>query len=691
MAYTIKPSLIAGGSSNIFNQADTFRVGYQSGGKLRGYIEIKSSDFPAIPRNATIISARLSFQQAHLADLGTEMVGAWLTNANWWESVPSTPTMVRLIEFGQTKIPLGERVGGTITSLLQDTIRTGNSKRIIIDTINNLNYDKYTWVEEIQVEVAYVIPPTLTSPNGNTIKKVDNNGRFKINWSPAQVVGADSGISDGKYSLFYKPDYQVNPNFEGFAPLVNAPDSWDGSTTSYTHEFGNEKPSGAQGSQLAILYTFTMGSNIYRSEHSFSQKFIVDNNLAPTKPTNLIPNFNENRNVSEPVVLLWKFNDPNVGDFQSKATIRYKKLEDSVWIERVINATQTTATIAAGTLSIGTYEWQVKTWDAAGMESPWSDIATFNASTIGNGPVITEPGDYTRDVRPIVRWTEPQQVTVQVQLAEADAPAVVLWDSGELQTNLNERVIDYDLIDDKTYIISVRVIRSNGVWSSWGTKIVIADFSQASAPTLAAYPIPSSGAIRLIISGDGSADRYYIYKLVSFKWTRIAVVNSADGNQYIDYAVASGKETMYRASSVTIAGNETFSNEVTAMINFRGTFLHTVGRPSTLHLFKYGGNEREYVKNIEHGYREPVGRSRPTAEFGIMTQSNITTNVQIKFNSGDAEALDLLLENRTEVCYRDKRGRIMFGVLTVGQLEHVFYGYKTTITITETDYSEEIE
>lgn len=691
MAYTIKPSIIARGSNNIFNLAShNCQIGYQGDARLRGYIEIRNADFPAIPRNAIIISARLSFQQALLADLGTEMVGAWLTNSNWWESIPSASSMTRIVEFGQTTIPLGQRVGGSITSLLQDAIRTGDTKRIILDTINNLNYDKFTWVEEIQVEVSYVIPPTITAPNGNTIKKTDSNGRFNINWTPAQVVGVDS-ISDGKYALSYSPDYQASPTINGFTPLINAPESWDSSVIAYMHEFGNEQPSRAQGSQLAILFTFTAGGKLYRSDHSFSQKFIVDNNLPPTKPTNLIPNFNENRNVSEPVVLMWKFNDPNVGDFQSKAAIQYKKTSSSDWIERAINGAQMTATIATGALTIGSYEWQVKTWDAVGIESPWSDVAAFNVSTIGNGPVLIEPGDYTRDVRPVVKWVEPQQVMVQVQLFEADTPTVVLWDSGEISTNLNERVINYDLTDGKTYIISVRVIRSNGVWSSWGTKTVIANFSQASAPTLVAYSLNDTGAIRLVVSGDGSAHKYYIYKLIALKWIRIAAINSDDGNQYIDYAVASGKENIYRASSVTIAGNETASNEVSAMIKFRGIYLHTVGRPSTLHLFKYGGNERVYAKEIEHGYREPVGRSRPTVEFGIMTQASISTNIQITFRSGDVEALDMLLENRAEVCYRDNRGRITFGVLTVAQLEHVFYGYTTTITVTETDYSEAIE
>lgn len=687
MAYIIKPSVIAFGDNNIFQQNERGRIGNQPPQKTRGYIEIKAGDFPAIPYNATIISARLSFQQFALAELGTEMVGAWVTDTNWWESMPATSTMNRLIEFGQTTIPLGQRAGGTITSLLQDAIRTGITKRIIIDTINNLNYQKYTWIEDIQIEVVYVIPPVITAPNGNTIKKVENNGRFKINWSSAQVVG-DSGISDGKYALLYKPEYQANPIIDGFTPLINAPDSWDGAVTSYTHEFGNETSSSSRGSQLAILFTFTMDSKLYRSEYSFSPKFIVDNNLPPTKPTNLIPNFNENRNVSEPIVLMWKHNDPNTGDAQSKALVRYKTATGNTWSERNVSGSQTTTTIAAGTLTIGVHEWQVKTWDIAGLESPWSDWATFNASNVGNGPVLIAPGDYTNERRVIAKWVEPQQVSMQVRLAEINAPDVYLWDSGEVHTNSNDRVIEHDLIDGTTYIVSVRVIRSDGVWSSWGTKTVIADFSQASAPTLDAYPLESG--IRLVVSGDGTADKYYIYKYAVGSWMKIAFIDAVDSNQFVDYAVASGKETLYRATSVTVAGNETFSNEVSGMIKFQGVYLHTVDRPSTLHLFKYGGNERGYTKEIEHGYREPVGRTRPTVEFGTMANANISTNIQIITGSGDNEALDLFLENRKEVCYRDNRGRIMFGILTVGSLVHEFFGYTTTIIITETDYTEEI-
>jgi hypothetical protein len=87
--------------------------------------------------------------------------------------------------------------------------------------------------------------------------------------------------------------------------------------------------------------------------------------------------------ITDPVALSWKFRDPDQGDAQTKADIRYRPAGTPTWFTVLGNvSTPGSAQIwefAADTFPASTLtEWQVRTYDSSTPEaSDWSDSAFF--------------------------------------------------------------------------------------------------------------------------------------------------------------------------------------------------------------------------------------------------------------------------------------------------------------------------
>lgn len=124
-----------------------------------------------------------------------------------------------------------------------------------------------------------------------------------------------------------------------------------------------------------------------------------------TSPVLLDPIRGEAADVAKPLTLTWQFRDPDQGDGQASADIRYRPITpagDNEWFTLLGDAT-TPGTTSAWTLPIHTlipgvhYEWQARTHDTlTGSVSEWSESANFWAiSTPGvsglPAPLIETP------------------------------------------------------------------------------------------------------------------------------------------------------------------------------------------------------------------------------------------------------------------------------------------------------------
>lgn len=150
--------------------------------------------------------------------------------------------------------------------------------------------------------------------------------------------------------------------------------------------------------------------------------------------------------------------------------------------------------------------------------------------------------------------------------------------------------------------------------------------------------------------------------------TRIAVVdNPASGDvSYTDYAVASG--TTYTYDVRAVGNNSTygpFTSASSVLTITHGAYLHDALDPaSTVHHFEYREVQSQDNKTIPSGRFSFLGRESDVVQFdGTATNRTVRLRVAVPDDTDDRAALDALLERRTTICFRDARGRLVYGAM----------------------------
>lgn len=224
-------------------------------------------------------------------------------------------------------------------------------------------------------------------------------------------------------------------------------------------------------------------------------------NVPPTQPTlHPRPNFDATGDAD----FAWTFNDPNPADTQSAYQVEiYDDATDTLAYDSTPTASASTVhTVAGGSLTNGaSYRWRVKTWDAAGEESPWSAWGYFATSASGNVTIITP----ATDNEPL----ETADVTIQWQVTGAtqDEYRVVV-----VRTDTNTTHSDTGWVAgaDTTYTVTglasevqyrIEVtIRDTGVASSTGTRLVTPDYTRPVPPVVTAAPVDDDAYIRVSVA-----------------------------------------------------------------------------------------------------------------------------------------------------------------------------------------------
>ena len=229
------------------------------------------------------------------------------------------------------------------------------------------------------------------------------------------------------------------------------------------------------GSALHVMYGSTAGA--YTEIISF--------NSNPTAPTGLT---RAGFDASAAARFAWTFNDPDIGDTQSKFKLRVREVGTATWYYATaagsLSATEgwvATANeywdMSACQLTNETdYEWQVMTADAAGAESPYSAQATFSTSSAPMTTITSPAADYdtVTTSRVTVQWSYSHagglsQAAYRVRLyaSAGGVKGVELWDSGEVTSvSARAKTVEYDLTNLTQYQVEVLVKSSAGVWSA---------------------------------------------------------------------------------------------------------------------------------------------------------------------------------------------------------------------------------
>lgn len=563
------------------------------------------------------------------------------------------------------------------TAIRNDTgygfmMRTANEPISYSGSYLNYYYSKqqtYGAQYEPYLEVTYnqqPTAPTVTSPNGGETW----NSLHTVSWNASTDAEGDSI----QYQIQLTTDEGIN--WKDIVALTAA------GATSYDYDFINEVES-----SLCKIRIRAFDGASYGPWDESDGVFTIVHNQAPTSPTNLSPNGITIDRASNQR-FSWQHNDPNSNDPQSKFDLQWRLQGSSTWYDIGQVTINQFYDFVANNFPRGTIEWRVRTYDQAGLSSPYSDIATFFAGDKPSQPTIVSPGEAVAVANTTVQWSSDGQIGYA--LTVKDSYGATVFNVERNSTNKAE-TITYDLANQSEYTIELKIKNADGLYSDADTQAISVSYTPPAIPDIATLKGDSFIQINITDpepTGTQPAVLYHdIYKEIDGKFVRIAT-NVA--NQYKDYAVASGENARYFVR--TFGDNNTFSDTITfsESISFIGVWLHVVDDPeNTVNQFKYDGGGRSSSWGLENAVHKFQGRKFPVIEIEEMEEYSIDFNLSI-MDDPERKALERIIYSKQTICYRDGRGRKAFSIFTGAPLTDEFgKRYSTSLSLLKIDYSEE--
>lgn len=428
-------------------------------------------------------------------------------------------------------------------------------------------------------------------------------------------------------------------------------------------------------------------------------------NKPPTAPTIFSPN-GVSIAVNAEQDFTWSFNDPDSGDFETAHDIRYRVSGTTPWTT-LINQTGSAGrhTFASGTFTTATnYEWQVATYDSSGLVGAWSSTATFSGVTGPATPtwIAPAPGGVISVANPTLQWSTITHTSYQIQVLNG---TTVLYDSAEVVSAANQFTFTGGgyFPNGAARTLRVRLKNSSNVWGGWTENAVTVSYTVPANPTITTSFVDSSAigvphaltATLVNPAPSGSQPTVTSWDLhvreVGDTSTGVRIAKGLTNGAVATVWYEPKASTSYEIASYMYAANgvAAFSNwqAVTGQFVLRGFVIHDPVVPSSATWFKYNDKGAEDKLSVEYATMQYQGRSKPVVEFGGMTSRDISIPL-VSADSGESEKMRALMLRRTILCYRDGKGRKVFGIIPEHSESDVSWGKKTSLSMIETDWTE---
>lgn len=449
--------------------------------------------------------------------------------------------------------------------------------------------------------------------------------------------------------------------------------------TSYAYDFSDESESNLCLIRIRAHNGWTYGP------YGYSNKFTIQHNRPPTKPTNLSPT-SVVADRTQVIRINWKHNSPYTETQQSKYDLSYSLDEGVTWTT-ISRVTTEEFHYFSANFFMGKVYWKVRTYDQYSLASPWSDQAVFTASDPTDAPLILSPIETIPVIRPIVSWSAIDQTAYQVQVVDKNLS--IVWDSGEVISNAQSVQIGADLGNNETYTFKARV--KGTLWTEWATSTQLVLYSTPPQPSVAVTP--GNGYIEIKVNNpvpqDPEPEVLYndIFRRENSEWIRVGT-NVLSNGKFHDYNVASGVTYEYKARAQGSNNSFIESNVVGASVSLRGIWLHSVN-DNTLVNVPYNRDIRATWKPTRT-LNSFAGRRFPVADFG----ENEELSYAVIITTVDEEdktwfpRLQELIKRKEILCIRDYRGRKVFGVAEELDETQLYIGNEIPLRIDAVDYSE---
>lgn len=512
------------------------------------------------------------------------------------------------------------------------------------------------------VEITYNLkptPPTVTSPNGGE------------RWNAEHLIEWERGTDpDGDDSLLR---YQILLSVNGGITWKTIVPLTEPGATSYEYDFTNEPHT-----DLALIRIRAFDGDDYSEWDESDGVFSINHNLAPLQPTNLSPNGTVVAR-GDDNVFSWQFNDPNEEDVQSSFSLRWRPSGGN-WTFIEESTPNEYTTIPGNTFPRGNIEWQVRTFDQEGLDSPWSNTATFFAGDKPAKPVILQPTESVGVANPTVQWSSSGQVAYRLKL-EYDGDVVYTHEGGMNKAH----TIQYDLENNTTYTVKLAIQNDDELWSDEDVVEFYVSYTPPAVPTLNVNV--EDGFISLVVDNptptqtQPTVTHYDVYR----DGIRIAK-NVPTDVVYKDYP---NGDVKYR---VRVWGdNNTYTDSITeyANLQIKRIWLHDINDPDSLYQFKYFEIGRQASNDQDGSLLEFEGRELPMVTFSDREEKTIDFTLQI-LDEEDMKKLREFVKRRSTLLYRDYKGRRIHCVIFSVQENEEVWGYTVPVILHAVYVDEEV-
>jgi hypothetical protein len=174
-----------------------------------------------------------------------------------------------------------------------------------------------------------------------------------------------------------------------------------------------------------------------------------------------------------------------------------------------LTATSQSHVLPANVLTNGnSWQWRVRTYDAAGLVSPWSDFGTFSTAS-GGTVTITDPatdnpaGVVTNSYD--IDWmvTGTTQASYRVQVTQVSNGSTLI-DTGYVSSSATTNYLVSGMLSDVQYQIAVTVKNAALVQSGTGTRLITPSYGSPERPTVTVTPQSDLGYILVSVNNPAS-------------------------------------------------------------------------------------------------------------------------------------------------------------------------------------------
>ncbi len=298
-------------------------------------------------------------------------------------------------------------------------------------------------------------------------------------------------------------------------------------------------------------------------------------NVAPNAPTLVSPIDSVILAVEVAQLFKWTFSDPNNGDTQGAAELRYREQGTSSWTVVSIAGPASQYTFAANVFVNGvSYEYQVRTQDAGGLWGPWCASGAYVVATTPDAPSITGPanGATISTATYDVAWSATNQEAVQVRTVADNAgdpdTDTIYTDTGTLVSSAGRTVKVAFATNGRYEHIQVRV-RYNNLWGAWASVRVHVQYTLPATPTITVTPNAQGGYIEVEATHPAPTGDQPVLLCMEVWRSEAgapAIRIAKDlpvSTVYRDYVVASGVEYSYFVRDIGVTGAAADSEVVT--------------------------------------------------------------------------------------------------------------------------------